>query len=186
MRVSGTCLGSLPCAMPSGSGAQGFSAQQRALADEGEVVVAAGGVRDGSAAVSRDIQVGHVPNGAAVDRDPAAPGVANADGITGIATAVDVADGDRATIGRRGGNPTVAGGGDVACARIATAEELVLQLSLSCCLRHTGETHCGTGHCGTHFSIHVLAPSSYIPDTAICRIHAICTTIDVHCPAHPP
>ena len=67
MRVSGTCLGSLPCAELSGSGAQGFSAQQSALADEGEVIVATGGVRDGGAAVSSDTQAGQVPDVATID-----------------------------------------------------------------------------------------------------------------------
>ncbi len=66
-RVSGTCLDSSPRAVLSGSGAQGFTAQQRALADEGEVVVTAGGVGDGGAPVGRDAQVGQVGDVAAVD-----------------------------------------------------------------------------------------------------------------------
>src|SRR5829696_7579942 len=99
MRLSGTCLESLPRAMLSGAGAEGFPAQRRALADEGEVVVTARGVRDRGAAVSRDTEVGQVPDSSTVDRDRA-DGVANADGITGIAAAVDVGNRDGAAVGR--------------------------------------------------------------------------------------
>ncbi len=98
MRVSGTCLDSSPRAVLGGSGAQGFAAQQRALADEGEVVVAAGGVGDRGAAVGRDTQVGQVGDVSAVDPNRA-NGVADADGITGVAAAVDVGDRDRAAVG---------------------------------------------------------------------------------------
>ena len=42
---------------------------EKTLTDEGEVVVAAGGVGDGRAAVGGDTQGGHVGNIAAVDRD---------------------------------------------------------------------------------------------------------------------
>src|SRR5215216_6277178 len=85
LRVSDTCLASLRRAVLSGSGAKGFAAQHSALADEGEVVVAAGGVGDGGAAVDRDANVGQVADIATVDPDRAARGVADTDGITGVA-----------------------------------------------------------------------------------------------------
>jgi hypothetical protein len=69
LRVNGSCFDSLPRAAPSGSGAQGFATQQRALADEGEVVVAAGCIGDGGAPVGRDTQIGQVGDVAAVDAD---------------------------------------------------------------------------------------------------------------------
>ncbi|MDF3017561.1 MAG: hypothetical protein K0R44_2786 [Thermomicrobiales bacterium] len=55
-------------------------------------------------------------------------GVANADGVAGIAAAIDVGDRDGAAAGRRCRNPTIPGGGDVACARIPTAKELALKV----------------------------------------------------------
>ena len=80
-----------PCGSSSGASGRLRETQLKALADEGEVVIAAGGVGDGGAAVGRDAQVGQVGDAAAVDR-PTAPGVADADGVAGIAAAVDVAD----------------------------------------------------------------------------------------------
>ena len=62
------------------------------LADESEVVVAAGGVRDGGATVDSDAEGGGVQAVAAVD-DPIVIGIADPDGVTGVAAAVDVADG---------------------------------------------------------------------------------------------
>src|SRR5215217_231248 len=88
-------------------------ANSNALADEGEVVVAAGGVRDRGAAVGGDAQLGRVADAAAIDSDVAAPGVANADGVAGIAAAVDVADCDRAAIGRSGCNAAVTSRGGI-------------------------------------------------------------------------
>src|SRR5918995_1604316 len=69
------------------------------LADEGEVVVAAGGVRDRGAAIDRDAERGRVQAVAAVD-NRIGKGIADTDGVTDVATAVDVADGDGATVGR--------------------------------------------------------------------------------------
>src|SRR5215207_5843942 len=83
------------------------------LADEGEVVVAAGSVRDGGAAVGGDAQRGAVSHGAAIDLDRAAPGVADADGAASVAAAVDVADCDRAAIGRSGSNAAVTSRSDI-------------------------------------------------------------------------
>src|SRR5215207_7388829 len=127
MRVSGTCLECLPRAILSGSGVSLFAAQRGALADEGEVVVATGGVGDGSAAIGRDIQVGRVADGSTVDRDRTR-GIADTDGITSVAAAVDVGDRDRAAVGRRRSHPAVAGGGDVAGACIAATKELALEI----------------------------------------------------------
>ena len=45
--------------------------------------------------------------------DRAAPGVANADGVSGVAAAVHVADSDRAAIGGSGGDAAVTGGSGV-------------------------------------------------------------------------
>ena len=72
---------------------------QLRLANEGEVVVAAGSVRDRGAAIGGDAELGRVADAAAVHCDRAAPGVANADSVAGIAAAVDVADPNRAAIG---------------------------------------------------------------------------------------
>src|SRR4051794_21231877 len=82
-------------------------ANSNALADEGEVVIAAGGVRDGGAAVGGDAQLGAVGDGAAINANIAAPSVANADSVAGIAAAVDVADRNRAAIGGSGSNAAV-------------------------------------------------------------------------------
>src|SRR5918998_4704831 len=88
-------------------------ANSNALADEGEVVIAARGVRDRGAAVGGDAQLSAVGDGAAVDRNRAAPGVANADGVAGIAAAVDVPDCDRAAIGGSGSDATVTSRSDI-------------------------------------------------------------------------
>jgi hypothetical protein len=66
LRVSATCRDRSPRAMLSGSGAQGFAAQQYALADEGEVVIATGGVGDGGASAGRNAQIGQIADVAAV------------------------------------------------------------------------------------------------------------------------
>ena len=95
--------------MLNGSGAKGFAAQPgaaRGLADEGQVVVTARGVRNGGATVGRDTEIGQVPDVSAVDSDRTR-GIADTDGVAGIAAAVDVANTDRATIRGRGGDPTV-------------------------------------------------------------------------------
>src|SRR5829696_2625213 len=80
----------------------------KGLADESEVVIAAGGIGDGGAAVGGDAQVGQIGDATAVNSDRTAPGVPDADGISRIAAAVDVAERSRATIGRRRGNAAVA------------------------------------------------------------------------------
>ena len=80
---------------------------EKTLADEGQVVVAAGGVGDGRAAIGGDTQGGQVPDIATVDEDRAAPGVADANSVTGIAAAVNVADLNRTATGRRRRNAAV-------------------------------------------------------------------------------
>jgi hypothetical protein len=55
------------------------------LADESEVVAAAGGVRDRGAAAGGHADAGGVGDGATVNRNRAAPGVANADGVASVA-----------------------------------------------------------------------------------------------------
>jgi hypothetical protein len=57
-----------PCAERLG-GLRDSAAQQKVtgLADEGQVVVAAGGIRDGGATIGRDPQVGQVCDVSAVD-----------------------------------------------------------------------------------------------------------------------
>src|SRR5215204_7052189 len=105
------------------------------LADEGEVVVAAGGVRDGGATVDRDPEGGGVQAVAAVDlgiHRHIAGGVADADGITDVATAVDIADGDGATTRRGGGNAAVPRRGGID--------------ELGGSFRHSGQTHHSSGH----------------------------------------
>src|SRR5262245_19558828 len=82
------------------------------LADEGQVVVATGGVRDRGAAVGRDAQRGAVGVGAAIDGHRAV-GVAHADGAAGVAAAVDVTNGHRAAIGGCGRNAAVTGGSGI-------------------------------------------------------------------------
>src|SRR5215213_9969309 len=77
------------------------------LADEGEVVIAAGGVRDRGAAVGRDAQLGRVGDGTTVGANVAAPGVADADGVAGIAAAVDVPNRGHAAVGGRRSNAAV-------------------------------------------------------------------------------
>src|SRR5215203_5500654 len=128
MCVSGICLERLLRSVLSGPGAGGFTAQHRLLADEGEVVVPTGGVGDSSAAVGRDVQLSRVGDGTTVDSNRAAPGVTDTDGITSIATAVDVADGDHAAVGRRRRNSAIARRGDVAGACIAATKELALEV----------------------------------------------------------
>src|SRR5215213_4073091 len=76
------------------------------LTDEGEVVITTRGVRDGGAAVGGDAQQGLVGDGAAINTDRA-DRVANADGAAGIATAVDIAQRNRAAIGGSGTNAAV-------------------------------------------------------------------------------
>src|SRR5829696_7327493 len=76
------------------------SAERDALADEGEVVVAAGSVGDGGTTVGRDVEGRRVEATATVCSDRASPGVADANGVTGVAAAVDVANRDRAAVGR--------------------------------------------------------------------------------------
>src|SRR5918993_2539981 len=105
-----------------GSGAQGFAAQERALADESEVVVAARGVGDRRPAAGRDTQVGQVPDIPTIDTNRP-NGVSDADGIAGVAAAVDVGDRDRTAAGRRRGDPAVTGGGDVGRTLVAPTEE---------------------------------------------------------------
>ena len=82
---------SLP--MTAGDGCQ----QARTLTDKGEVVVAAGGIGNGRAAIGRDAEVRQVGDRPTVDANRA-PGIADADGVAGVATAVDVSDGDRAAV----------------------------------------------------------------------------------------
>ena len=77
----------------------GLTRVQRRLANEGEVVVAARGIRDRGAAVGGDAERSRVGDGAAVHPNVAAPRVTNADGIAGVATAIDVADSDSAAVG---------------------------------------------------------------------------------------
>jgi hypothetical protein len=114
-------------AVLSGSGAQGCAAQQRALADEGEVVIAAGGVGDGGATVDRDTYVGQIPDVATIDPDRT-DCVANTDSITGIAATVDIAEGSGAAAGRRRGNPTVPSGSHISWAGVTAAKELALEV----------------------------------------------------------
>src|SRR5829696_1875505 len=98
--------------------------QARTLADEGEVVVAAGGVRDRGATVGRDVEGGRVQATATVCSDRASPGVADADGVTDVAPTVDVANGDR-TAARRGPRHVPnSRRGDVSCALAAKERNL--------------------------------------------------------------
>src|SRR4051794_28507748 len=76
------------------------------LADEGEVVIPARGVRDRGATVGGNVQQGLVRDGAAINADRA-DRVANADSAAGIAAAVDVAQRNRAAIGGRRSNAAV-------------------------------------------------------------------------------
>src|SRR4051812_32615925 len=76
------------------------------LADEGEVVIATGGVGDGGAAVGGDAKQGLVGDGAAINPDRA-DRVTNADGAASIAAAVDVGDRDCAAIGGTARNAAV-------------------------------------------------------------------------------
>src|SRR5215213_1287196 len=113
------------------------------LTDEGEVVVAARGVRDRGATVDRDPEGGGVQAVAAVDlgiHRHIAGGVADADSITDVATAVDIADGDSAAVGRGRGNAAVARRGGID--------------ELGGSFRHSGETHHSSGHCRTDAMIH--------------------------------
>src|SRR5215212_4882201 len=72
------------------------------LADKGEVVIPAGGVRNRRAAVGRDAQLRRVGHVSAVCRHRSPTRIADADGVAGIAAAVDVADLDgAATAGSR-------------------------------------------------------------------------------------
>src|SRR5918993_4463589 len=83
------------------------------LADEGEVVVAAGGVGDGGAAVDFDGESGRIQAIAAIDVRIGTIGVADADGVADVAAAVDVSGGNGAAVGRGGRDAAVAGGGGV-------------------------------------------------------------------------
>src|SRR5829696_4367249 len=132
--------------------------QARTLADEGEVVVAAGGVRDRGATVGRDVERRRVEATATVCSDRASPGVADADGVTGVAAAVDVANGDRTAARRGRRHAAIAGGGDVGCA--LAAKERVLDPGLGCRLRCTGKTHDSSGHGGAYAIVHVPLPHS--------------------------
>ena len=77
------------------------------------------------AEIPRSVRLPTVPPSTATEPPD---GVANADGVAGIAAAVDVADGDRAATGRRRRHPAVAGGGDVAGACIPATKELALEV----------------------------------------------------------
>src|SRR5215212_6449900 len=83
------------------------------LADEGEVVIAAGGIGDCGATVGRDAELGRVGDSAAINAYVAPAGVANADGVAGIAAAVDIADGGNAAVGRCACNAAVTSRRDI-------------------------------------------------------------------------
>ena len=80
----------------------GNPANNDALANEGEVVAATGSIGDRRAAIGGNAERGGVADAAAVNRNRAAPGVANADGVAGIAAAVYITDGNSAAIGGSG------------------------------------------------------------------------------------
>ena len=185
MRVSGTCFESLPRPVLSGSGAQGMTAQQTALADEGEVVVAAGGVGYSGATIGRDTQVGQVRDGSAVDRDRAARGVADADGVASIAAAIDVGDRDGAAVGRRCRNPAVAGGDDVAGAGIATTKEPPWRSRrrdwADTPATPTRPAAAPAAAAFTRRFTYSLPPLR-VAETAMCRIHSLCAEFDGHFP----
>src|ERR671916_187973 len=100
---------------------------RRALTDESEVVIATRGVGDSGATVDGDAERGRVQAVSAIDgRIEVAKGVADTDGVTDVATAVDVADGDGTTVGRGRRYAAVAGGGDVGETVVPTTKESVL------------------------------------------------------------
>src|SRR5437763_6228817 len=77
------------------------------LTNEGEVVVAAGGVGNRRPAIGRDVEGGGVGDRAAIHPDFAAEGVADPDGVAGITPAVDIAGADGAAIGGRAGHAAI-------------------------------------------------------------------------------
>src|SRR5690349_14982519 len=87
----------------------GRTREQPALANEGEVVAAARSIGDSGAAIGGDVESGGVADAAAVNRDRAAPGVANADGVAGVAAAVHIADGNCAAVRGSSRNAAVTG-----------------------------------------------------------------------------
>src|SRR3954453_12052447 len=111
------------------------------LADEGEVVVAAGGVRDPRATVDRDTERGRVQAVAAVDlwiHGNEGGRVADANGVADVAATVDVASGHGAAVRRGGRHATVPSGGD----------------ELGGGLRHSGDTQHCSGYCRIYTTIH--------------------------------
>jgi hypothetical protein len=81
------------------------------LLDEGSVIVPPARIGDRRTAIGRHADVGQVADGPAIDANRA-NGVADADGAASIAAAVDVANGDRAAVGGRVRDATVAGARD--------------------------------------------------------------------------
>src|SRR3954452_8652503 len=73
----------------------------------GHVAGAATGIGIGSTAISGNRDVGRVGHVAAID-PYTTPGIADADSVAGVAPAVNIADGDRATLGIRVGDAPVA------------------------------------------------------------------------------
>src|SRR5215216_2065195 len=128
-----------------------------ALADEGEVVIATRGIGDGGATVNRDVERGRVQAVAAIDLR-IVEGVADADGVTDVATAVDVTNGNGAAVRRCGRHAAVPRGGNVGGTFIPT-KELVLQPGL--CGRVGGASE--TDHCSDCCGVEALFHSSPSP-----------------------
>ena len=83
------------------------------LANESQVVVAAGGIRDGRAAVDFDGQSGLVQDVTAIDVRIIAVGIADRDRAADVAAAVDITSGYRAAVARSRGHAAVTGARDV-------------------------------------------------------------------------
>src|SRR4026209_1881000 len=108
------------------------------LADEGEIVVAARGVGDGRTPIDRDPDRGRVQAVATIDRRIGTDRVADADRVTGVATAVNVADRNGPAVGGRRCDAAISGRGDVGDTVIA--KELVGEATLGRHLSQTAET----------------------------------------------
>jgi hypothetical protein len=124
----------------------------RSLADEGEVVVAAGSVRDRRAAVNRDIERCRVQDGAAGDVGVGTERVADPDCTADVPAAVDVTDRDGTAIGGSGGNPAIACRGDVYLTFVA-AKEPVSQ-ALRCHIRGSQDSRRGPDRCPVDAMVH--------------------------------
>src|SRR5688572_11189578 len=106
------------------SGTTPWSRSKNDLANESQVVVAAGGIRDGRAAVNFDRQSGLVEDVPAIDIRIIAVGISDGNRAADVAAAVDVTSGYRAAVARSRGHAAVSGTRDVSALILREGDRL--------------------------------------------------------------